>query len=81
MKTMEITVRNVTIGKAMSGFLKTLAALRPTVMEPLNDLPREMFKYGIPYEASRTYRTVKAEFEHNKSIAMIEAHRQAVRGC
>ena len=74
-------VKNVKAGKTLSGLIEAIATLRPTVMEiqPRNSLPYEMFKNETPYEASRTYTIVKAEFERIKSMASIEAHRQTLR--
>jgi hypothetical protein len=64
-KNLEVVVRRVTAFR--------LDAFR-------NSLPSEMFTCGVPYEASRTYRTMKSEFECKRSQAMVEAHRQGLRG-
>jgi hypothetical protein len=45
-----------------------------------NCLPSEMFSYGVPYEASKTYRIMKTEFERERCVAIMEAHRQGLRG-
>jgi hypothetical protein len=45
-----------------------------------NALPYEMFTQGLPYEATKTYRTMKSELEYKRSTAMVEAHHQALRG-
>jgi len=39
-----------------------------------NTIPYEMVKYGLPYEASRTYRAMKIEFERNRYEAAVEAN-------
>jgi hypothetical protein len=79
---MEISVRNPQARRAFSGLLKTIAALRLNVVRipSPEDLPRQMFMHGIPYEASRTYRSIQNEFENNKSLAVIET-RQALCRC
>lgn len=78
---METSVKNVATGKALNGFMKNIALrLRVIGISSQNALPSEMFTYGVPYEASRTYRAMKAEFDRNRSIATIEAHHQALRG-
>jgi hypothetical protein len=78
---METSIKDVKAGKTLYGLIKATAALRLRVMEirPRNSLPYEMFKNGTPYEASRTYAIMKTEFECTKSMAAIEAHRQAPR--
>jgi len=83
MKIMEISVKNVTAEKALNGLVRTIAALRLNVVKipSRNAIPYEMFKHGIAYEAPRTYRTIRNEFERNKSMAAIEAHRQASYRC
>ena len=79
---METSIRGVTSGKGRLGLTKSLGAFYQKVIKisPQNTLPSEMFTYGVPYEASRTYRTMKSEFECKRSQAMVEAHRQALRG-
>lgn len=78
---METSVRNVKAGKTLYGLIEGIAAFRLRVMEiqPRNFLPYEMFKNGTPYEASKTYTIMKAEFERTKSMAAMEAHRQILR--
>jgi hypothetical protein len=78
---METSVKNVKAGKTLHGLVEAIAALRLRVMEiqPQNSLPYEMFKNGTPYEASRTYTIMKAEFERTKSMVAIETHGQALR--
>jgi hypothetical protein len=79
---METSIRGVTSGKGRLGLTKSLGAFYQKVIKTSlqNTLPSEMFTYGVPYEASRTYRTMKSEFECKRSQAMVEAHRQALRG-
>ena len=79
---METSVKGVTSGKVQLGLTKNLAAFYQRVIKisSQNALPYEMFIHGIPYEASRTYRTMKTEFEYKRNQAMIEANRQAFRG-
>jgi hypothetical protein len=78
---METSIKNVRAEKTLYGLIKTIAAFRLRVMEirPRNSLPYELFKNGTPYEASRTYTIMKAEFERIKSMAAIEAQRQTLR--
>jgi hypothetical protein len=82
MKIMEISVRNVQTQRALDGLMKIIAALRLNMVKiPSRDaLPYKMFMYGMPYEASRTFRTIRDEFENNKSSAAIET-RQALCRC
>jgi len=78
---METSAKNVKAGKTLYGIIKAITAFHLRVIEnrPRNSLPYEMFKNGTPYETSRTYTIIKAEFERTKSMAAIEAHRQALR--
>jgi hypothetical protein len=79
MKMMETTAK-VVAEKALDGFMRTIAALRlKLIMSPQNALPSEIFKYGVPYEASRTYRAMKAEFERKKCMVAVEAYHQMLR--
>ena len=79
---METSIKGVTSGKGRLGLTKRFGAFYQKVIKiSLQDtLPSEMFTYGVPYEASRTYRAMKSEFECKRSQAMVEAHRQALRG-
>ena len=79
---METSIKGVTSGKGRLGLTKSLEAFYQRVVKISlqNTLPSEMFTYGVPYEASRTYRAMKIEFECKRSQAMVEAHRQALRG-
>lgn len=46
-----------------------------------NSVPVAMFTVScLPYEASRTYHTIMTEFECKRSRALVEAHRQNLRG-
>jgi hypothetical protein len=79
---METSTKGVMSGKGQSGLNKSLGAFyhRVTGISLQHALPYEMFTHGVPYEASRTYRTMKSEFESKRCAAMVEAHRQALRG-
>ena len=79
---MEASLKTITGGKSQHGIMKSLEAFyqRVTQMSLQTALPCEMFAHGIPYEASKTYRTMKSEFEHKRSVAMVDAQRQALRG-
>ena len=79
---METSIRNLSAQRAISGLLKTFTVLHHKVVRIPSPvaLPYEMFKYGIPYEASETYRTIRNEFESNKSVAILEA-RSALSRC
>jgi len=82
MKIMEISVKNLSTPRALNGLLKTIATLRLNLIKvpPPDALPYKMFTYGIPYEASETYRNIRNEFENNKSLATMEI-RQALCRC
>jgi hypothetical protein len=69
-------------GKIQNGMMKSLGAIYDTVtaVSLQNTLPREMFTNGFPYEASRTYKTMKSEIECTRSMALMEMHRQTLRG-
>jgi len=73
---MERTMKRATSGKPHLGVTESLGTLfrRALTAFPQNTLPYEMVKYGLPYEASRTYRTMKTEFEHNRSEAVVQAN-------
>ena len=79
---METSIKGVASGKGHLGLTKSLKAFYQKVakISPQDTLPSEMFTYGVPYEASRTYRVIKSEFECKRSQAMVEAHRQGLRG-
>jgi hypothetical protein len=79
---METSTKGVASGKGHLGLTKSLGGFFQKVVKISlqNTLPSEMFTYGIPYEAVKTYRTMKSEFECKRSQAMVEAHRQALRG-
>jgi hypothetical protein len=79
---MEISVRNVQTQRALDGLVKTIATLRQNMVKiPSRDaLPYKMLMYGMPFKASRTYRTIRNEFENNKSLPAIET-RQALCRC
>lgn len=73
---MERSIKSATSEKAHLGVTESLVTLyRKAVTVFLkNTLPYEMLKYGLPYEASKTYRAMKIEFEHNRSEAVVEAN-------
>jgi len=74
MKIMETSVKNLSAPRALSCLLKAFVALRLNqirIPSP-NTLPYQMFTYGIPYEATHTYKNIRKEFETNKSVAIIE---------
>jgi hypothetical protein len=66
------------IVKNLGAMFRRVAAFRPDDFQ--NCLPSEMFSYGVPYEASKTYRIMKTEFERERCVAVMEAHRQGLRG-
>ncbi len=66
------------IVKNLGAVFRRVAAFRPDDFQ--NCLPSEMFSYGVPYEASKTYRIMKTEFERERCVAVMEAHRQGLRG-
>jgi hypothetical protein len=79
---MKTSVRNLSTSRTLSGLVKTITTLRLSIAKiPSPDaLPYEMFIHGMPYEASETYRTIRNEFDNNKSLAAIET-RQALCRC
>ena len=79
---MEASLKTITGGKSQRGIMKSLGAFyqRVTEISLQSALPCEMFANGTSYEASKTYRTMKSEFEHKRSVAMVDAQRQALRG-
>jgi hypothetical protein len=79
---METPLKAASTGKVQYRITKGLGAIirRVTAISPQSTLPYEMFANGLPYEALKTYRTLKSEFEHNQSTVMVEVHRQVSRG-
>jgi hypothetical protein len=79
---METSRKEITSGKNQHGIMRSFEAFyqRVTEMSLQTALPYEMFAHGTPYEVSKTYRTMKSEFEHKRSVAMVDAQRQALRG-
>lgn len=79
---MKASLKVSSSGKIQNGMMKSLGAIYDTVaaVSLQNTLPREMFTNGPPYEASRTYKTMKSEIECARSMALIEMHRQTLRG-
>ena len=82
---MGITYKGGLIGKAQLGLLKNLSTLARRVAVLHVNLFREGIAIGmftakyLPYEASQTYRAIKAEFEYQRSKALVEAHTQTYR--
>lgn len=79
---METSLKVLSGAKGRYGLIKNLGAIlrRATAITSQNALPYEMFEKGLPYEASKTYRTMKSEFECQRSGAMVEACRLVIRG-
>ena len=79
---MEISIKGLTGGKLKLGTVKSLGTLfhRLMTVAPQNALPYEMVAHGIAYEASKTYKIIKSEFECNRALAMVDVHRQGLRG-
>jgi hypothetical protein len=77
---MKTSIKGVTSGKDHPGLTQRLGAFYKNVIRvPLqNNLPSELFTYGVPYEACRTYRTMKSEFECKRNEAIVEAHARAL---
>ena len=79
---METSLRGLIGGKVRSGMTKSVEAFyrNVTTFSALNALPRDLLAHGVPYEATRTYRIMKCEFEHKRNLAMVEVHRQRLLG-
>jgi hypothetical protein len=82
MKTVQIPVKHITTARTLRGLIRAVTSLRLSSMRiPSPDaLPLSMFTYGVPYEATETYRTIRNEFERNKSLAILET-RSALSRC
>jgi hypothetical protein len=82
MKTVEISVKDMATARTLRGLIKIVTSLRLNQLKiPSPDaLPLSVFTYGVPYEATETYRTIRNEFESNKSMAILEA-RSALSRC
>jgi hypothetical protein len=82
MKTVQIPVKHMATARTLRGLVKIITSLRLNSMKiPSPDaLPLTMFTYGLPYEATETYRTIRNEFESNKSMVILEA-RSALSRC
>lgn len=81
MKIMEVSFKNLSAPRTLSRLVKIIASFRlNSIRIPSPDaLPYSMFVYGIPYEASETYRTIRNEFENNKSLAILETRNALIR--
>ena len=79
---METSTKTVTGAKGQYGITDSLAKFYQRVTKAYlqNALPCEIFAKGLPYEATKTYRTMKSDLEYKRSAAMVEANRQALRG-
>jgi hypothetical protein len=82
MKTVQTPAKYVAMARALRGLKRTVMSLRLSQMKILSRdaLPISMFTFGVPYEATETYRTIRNEFESNKSLALLEA-RSALSRC
>lgn len=82
MKTVQIPVKHVAMARALRGFARFFTSFRlDQISIPSSEaLPLSMFTYGVPYEATETYRAIKNQFESNKSMAILEA-RSALTRC
>ncbi len=73
------------IAKAQLGLTQNLNALVKKVNALRVNTFHECISIGmfraeyLPYEASKTYRKAKAEFEQQRSKAIVEAHTQTYR--
>ena len=82
MKTVQILVKHAATARTLRGLRKIFTSIRLGSMKIASPdaLPLNMFTYGVPYEATETYRTIRNEFESNKSMAILEA-RSALSRC
>ena len=82
---MGITFKGGLIAKAQVGLIQNLNAIARRVSALRVNAFQEGIAMGmftakyLPYEASQTYRTIKAEFEYQRSKALVEAHLQTCR--
>jgi hypothetical protein len=78
----ETSRKAITCGKSQHGIMENLEAFYQRLKETSlrTALPYEMFAHGDPYKASKTYRTIKSEFDYKRSAALVDAQRQALRG-
>ena len=67
--------------RALRGLTRIFASIRLNQMKIASPdaLPLSMFTYGVPYEATEAYRTIRNEFESNKSMAILEARNALTR--
>ncbi len=82
MKTVQTPAKYVATARAIRGLTKIITSfhLNSMKIQSPDALPLSMFTYGLPYEATETYRTIRSEFESNKSLAILEA-RSALSRC
>lgn len=82
MQTVQTPAKYMATARALSGLTKIITTFHMNLMkiQSPDALPLSMFTYGLPYEATETYRTIRNEFESNKSMAILEA-RSALSRC
>ena len=75
-------MKHVATARALRGLARIFASIRLDQMKIASSdaLPLSMFTYGVPYEATETYRTIRNEFESNKSMSILET-RSALSRC
>ena len=82
---MGITLKGGLMAKAQLGLSKNLNAMMSRLSALRVNTFHESIAIGmftsqyLPYEASQTYRTIKAEFEYQRSRALVEVHLQTCR--
>jgi len=64
---------------AVSGVLRRVTSIHlPSLRESISI---DMFTSDyLPYKASQTYRRIMTEFDCTRALAVVEAHRQLLRG-
>lgn len=69
-------------GEIQHGVAKSLGVIyqRVAKISTKNALPYEMFAIGLPYEASKTYKAMKTEFECKRSRAVVDTSSFLLRG-
>ena len=79
---MEKSIKIMTTGKVDIGSSQKVGAFHQIAIKLSMQriLPFELFAHGVPFEASKTYNTLKNEFESRRAIAIFEVQRQALRG-
>ncbi len=79
---MEKSIKTITGGKVSLGLSKNVGVISQlrTKLSMQHILPSELFAHGVPYEAAKTYSTLRSEFEARRAFALFEVQRQAFRG-